>query len=228
MDQDLAYIDATIANLEARRDHLTGMIESLKQIRDQGAAPTGANVGSTGTTPHGNEVRHDSFFGMTLVDGIKKYLAMTKQTRSAPDIAEALTRGGMKSAAKDFVGNVRSTLSKNEEFVSVKNGEWGLSEWYPKRRESKTTATKAKKRGKKKPELGTTTKTQAEKPPGKLSPKDQLIWDHVKTRSGPFKPDQVAEALKVNVNTTRAALWRLTRAGRIRRAESGGYENIPA
>lgn len=228
MDQDLAYIDATIADLEARRDHLSGMIESLKQIRDQGTVPA-SSMNTTGAAGQGQEVRHDSFFGMTLVDGMKKYLTMTKQTRSAPDIAEALTRGGMKSAAKDFVGNVRSTLSKNEDFVSVKNGEWGLTEWYPKRREPKTTA-KAKKRVKTKP--GPTTaakdKTKAETPPVKLSPKDQLVWNHVKGQSGPFKPDQVAEALRFNANTTRAAFWRLTKLGRIQRAKSGGYENIPA
>jgi hypothetical protein len=226
MSQDLAYLDATIADLEARRDHLNGMIESLKQIREQGAAPVAA-LGAAGAAGPEQEVRHDSFFGMTILDAIKKYLAMTKQTRSAPDIADALIRGGMKSAARDFVGNVRTTLSKNEEFVSVKNGEWGLTEWYPKRREPKATV-KAKKRAKTKPGTATTAKVRTETPPVKLSPKDQLVWNHVKGQSGPFKPDQVAEALRFNVNTTRAALWRLTRVGRIQRAESGGYENIPA
>ncbi|HXA68792.1 MAG TPA: hypothetical protein VNV82_26755 [Bryobacteraceae bacterium] len=230
MDQDLAYLDATIADLEARRDHLNGMIESLKQIREQGAAPTPIALGATSSmaSSPGREVKHDSFFGMTLLDGIKKYLAMTKQTESAPDIAEALVRGGMKSAAKDFVGNVRTTLSKNDEFVSVKNGEWGLSAWYPaKRRETKVAAKgKPSKQSTKKPHTQTAPPKDKLTPTVKLTPKDKSILAYVNSTSGPVKPDLVASALGLNINTTRAGLWRLMKSGGIQHAKSGGYEAL--
>lgn len=229
MNQDLAYLDATIADLEARRDHLNGMIESLKQIRDQGAGPTPIALGVASSAGSlGREVKHDSFFGMTLLDGIKKYLAMTKQTESAPEIADALVRGGMKSAAKDFVGNVRTTLSKNDEFVSVKNGEWGLSAWYPaKRRETKVAAKgKASKQSTKKPHIQTAPPKDKPTPTPKLTPKDKSILAYVNGASGSLKPEQIAEALQFNINTTRAGLWRLTKSGVIQRAKSGGYEKL--
>jgi len=226
MNQDLAYLDATIADLEARRDHLNGMIESLKQIRDHGGAPVAA-PGATGSSGSEHEVRHDSFFGMTLLDGMKKYLGITKQTRSAPDIADALLRGGMKSAAKDFVGNVRSTLSKNDEFVSVKNGEWGLSLWYPaKRKEKQPKASKAAKKAWS--NAGIKVGRPQKKRTGAKMPslKERAVLRHMNGTSGPLKPEVIAEALKFNFNTTRVMLYNLVKRGLIRRAEGGGYEKL--
>jgi uncharacterized membrane protein len=222
MAHDLAYLDATIADLEARRDHLNSMIESLRQIREQGALPVpGVTLGSGGIVEQ--DVRHDSFFGMTILDAIKKYLAMTKQTQSAPDIADALVRGGMKSAAKDFVGNVRTTLSKNEAFVSVKNGEWGLSLWYPaKRKEKQSRATKPAKKKARTP----STALKDGKGEKKLSEKEQTVLEAVKILDAPCKPKELAEALQFNFNTTRVILYNLAKLGLIRRAEAGGFEKL--
>jgi len=193
----------------------------LKQIRDQGAAPI-ATLGVSNSSGPEQEVRHDSFFGMTILDAIKKYLTMTKQTQSAPDIADALVRGGMKSAAKDFVGNVRTTLSKNEAFVSVKNGEWGLSVWYPaKRKEKQPKGTKPKKT---KPRAKVSPKDGAEAK--KLSETQQAILNYVNNASGPCKPQAVAEALKLNFNTTRVTMYKLAKRGLIRSAESGGFGKL--
>jgi hypothetical protein len=225
MAQDLAYIDATIADLEARRDHLNSMIESLRQIREQGALPISGAMPSSAAMAAEQEVRHDSFFAMTILDGIKKYLGMTKQTQSAPDIADALVRGGMKSAAKDFVGNVRSTLSKNDDFVSVKNGEWGLSSWYPAKRKEKQPKASKRHRKTQSRMTGTPKKHAEEK---KLTDKEQTVLDAVNSLDGPCKPKDLSEALQFNFNTTRVIMYNLRKRGLIRSAEDGGFERMPS
>lgn len=66
-------------------------------------------------------------------EAAKKYLSAVKKTAAVRTISDALIAGGLKSAARNPVENVRSTLSRMPAFVLI-NGEFGLSEWYPGRK----------------------------------------------------------------------------------------------
>ena len=132
--------EPVIAALKAQNEENLRMIEWLELRRNVVAgvqalgpipAPTQQNVGAA--------FSNDSFFGMTIGEGAKKFLSATKKTATARAIAEALVAGGFKTTAKNFIENVRSILSRSPLFVLV-NGQFGLAEWYPGR---KTTPKKA-------------------------------------------------------------------------------------
>jgi len=121
--------DAAIADLEARIRNMQITLDTLRQLRGQGDGP-----GVTGpvTNVRGeSEVQHDTFFGMTIADAVRKYLTMMKTTKSTAEIAAALELGGLKHSSKDFPTTVRSILGARENFLRVPNGDWGLVEWYP-------------------------------------------------------------------------------------------------
>jgi hypothetical protein len=125
-----------ISELRAQIEEYQRTIEMLELLRSKGIRPIAMNAGrpsapmpSNGATPFAN----DAFFGMTIADAAKKYLAGTKKTAPARVIADALIAGGFKTSAKNFVENVRSIISRNGGIVFV-NGEYGLAEWYPGRK----------------------------------------------------------------------------------------------
>src|SRR5205814_7831044 len=122
--------DAAIADLEGRIHNLQLALDTLRQLRaqsgDGGFAPSATSAPRTET-----DVQHDTFFGMTIGDAAKKYLVMTKATKSTGDVAAALEHGGLKHSSKDFPTTVRSVLGQREDFLRVPNGDWGLAEWYP-------------------------------------------------------------------------------------------------
>jgi hypothetical protein len=76
---------------------------------------------------------NDAFFGMTVADATKKYLAAIKKTASVAMISEALVAGGWKTSAKNIPENVRALVSRTPGIVRI-NGEFGLAEWYPGRK----------------------------------------------------------------------------------------------
>lgn len=122
--------DAAIEDVEGKIRQLQAVLETLRSLR---AAPADGSSPSApvGSSREGDtEIRHDTFFGMTIADAARKYLTMVKHTKSTADIASALESGGMKHASKDFNMTLRSVLSPREEFVRV-NSDWGLTEWYP-------------------------------------------------------------------------------------------------
>jgi hypothetical protein len=132
MSQDFAHYDAVIADLEARRDQLNTMIDTLKQMMSVGL-PIATATASAVLRPSGElDISHDAFFGMTIPDAARKYLAMAKRTSPHPDLCDALLHGGFKTSSPNFREVVRSTLGRQADFVKV-NGQWGLAEWYPGR-----------------------------------------------------------------------------------------------
>ena len=167
--------DAAISELENRIQAMQVTLETLKQLR---ARPDGSSV-SVPFNGRGadSEVRHDSFFGMTIGDAARKYLMMTKATKSTADIAAALELGGLKHSSKDFATTVRSVIGAKEEFTRVPNGDWGLAEWYPAQGRAKRAAedkhkAKKKKKAKKRPSPATPAATQSPAPPVAPSPDD--------------------------------------------------------
>lgn len=133
MAQEPAHYDAVIADLETRRDQMNVMIDMLKQMRSASVVPPAAGaLPSTPITVLGPDIPHDAFFGMSLPEAAKKYLSIVKRTTPHPAFCDALLDGGFKTSASNFREVVRSTLSRNSDFVKIK-GQWGLSEWYGNR-----------------------------------------------------------------------------------------------
>lgn len=127
--------EAVIADLESKIAVLRATIDNLQSIRamaSQIPAMRTANTQPSGTTAFG----HDAFFGMTVADAAKKYLAAIKKTASTQTIGEALIAGGWKTASKNIPETIRGIIGRHADFVRI-NGQYGLAEWYPGRKVAK-------------------------------------------------------------------------------------------
>lgn len=137
MGSEGAGIDyaAVLADLKSKRDALDAAIAGIERIVGQagGSAVTGV------TDPQvSSDVQSDSFFGMSISEAAKKFLAMKKKPQSTQDISGALEQGGMTHTSDNWGNTVGSVLSRidaaNGEIVRVKRGLWGLAAWYPGRK----------------------------------------------------------------------------------------------
>jgi hypothetical protein len=126
--------EAVISDLESKIAAMQSMIDNLRAMSG-GVGPVTGLAAAQHVVPQANGAAfaHDAFFGMTVADGAKKFLAATKKTATVGTIGEALVAGGWKTAAKNIPENIRSILSRTPEFVRI-NGEFGLAEWYPGRK----------------------------------------------------------------------------------------------
>ena len=125
-----------LADLKSRRDQLDQAIlaiEAMQGIRSEGAPV--AKASSNGGGPA--ELRRDSFFGMTVLEASKKYLAMVKRPTAGADIAAALKEGGYLFTASKPGDTVTAILNrddaKNGDVVRIGKAMFGLAEWYPNR-----------------------------------------------------------------------------------------------
>lgn len=129
--------NAVLADLEARRAQLDAMIAGVQYILGQGAAPGISSPPGPASVQNG-EIPSDAFFGLSIPDATKKFLAMRKRTATTPEVIQALSRGGQVNASSSKFGNtVGSVLARADAngagIVRVSRGTWGLAEWYPNR-----------------------------------------------------------------------------------------------
>ena len=76
-------------------------------------------------------IRPDEFFGMSIPEAVKKYLAIMKQPQSPKAMVDGLKSGGLLTNAKNFYPNVTTALKRlrvAEQVVLTPNG-WGLAIW---------------------------------------------------------------------------------------------------
>lgn len=125
--------NAVLADLEAKKAAIETAINGIKLI-----------LGNTVSVPQGQnaiiKIEPDAFFGMSIGDASKKYLAMMRRPQNTREIMEALTQGNLPHTAKDFLGTIRTTLNRQTKVEGdiVKIGEnWALAEWYPGMRKRK-------------------------------------------------------------------------------------------
>lgn len=189
--------DSAIESLEAQIRYLQSVLDSLKILRS-GPDGTPLVFSSGGSRDAETDVRHDTFFGMTIGDAAKKYLTMVKATKSTSEIAEALERGGLKHSSKDFPTTVRSILGPREDFTRTPNGDWGISEWYPRAKKAKPE--KPKKTAKSKTKKKIATKAASAPAPTKNS-------ESATAAATPFAP--MAEALAQGGPQARIEAYRL-------------------
>lgn len=122
-------IGGAIAALEAQIVKLRSAIETLEGVR--------GSIGAVAAPPvrNGTETNftHDAFFGMTAADATKKYLGSIRKTAPVKTIADVILAGGWKTSSKNVTENLRTILYRHPAFVVI-NGEIGLTEWYPGRK----------------------------------------------------------------------------------------------
>jgi len=145
-NESSSVIDYTnvLADLKARRVQLDTAIAAIEQLAGvplSGTASATAS-GTASLTVGEEQVKDDSFFGLSIPDAARKFLGMRKRPASTPDIADALKRGGLTTLKPETfantVGSVLNRIGKNEgSIVKVGRGKWGLAEWYPGRRKGK-------------------------------------------------------------------------------------------
>lgn len=130
-EQTNAY-DIVLADLMARRDQLDAAIAAIQAAKGGTSGGTASNA--SGGAP---QIRSDEFFGMTVLDGAKKFLAMMKRPQSSQTITDALTRGGYLFSAGNPVATVASVLNRDDgkggDVVRTGKGMFGLASWYPNR-----------------------------------------------------------------------------------------------
>jgi hypothetical protein len=122
---------------------------------------------NTGNAQHHGPLRADTFFGLSIPEAIKKYLAIMKRPQSPRAITDALLEGGVLSQAKDFYLTVSTALKRLRlagVIVNTKEG-WGLSAWYPNRKQVEAPA--PKKKGAKSHKKGSKAKGKTAKAPVK-------------------------------------------------------------
>jgi hypothetical protein len=131
---------AVLADLEARKAQIESAIAVITALVKGGMPPSatpGVSVGSVPppNPPNGVEILSDTFFGLSILDATKKFLAMRKRPSSGAEVVAALRAGGQINAQNDTFGNtLGATLSRSDagsgSVVRVGRGKYGLREWY--------------------------------------------------------------------------------------------------
>lgn len=141
---------AVLADLEAKRGQLDAAIAVIRALIGAGATNAEAlpeQEGEQATPPArvpksvvsaahvaAADIKNDTFFGLSTAGAVRKFLTMAKRPQSPRVIANALLVGGQIHARdpKTAYTNVYSVLkrSKDKDFVQVRDGDWGLAEWY--------------------------------------------------------------------------------------------------
>jgi hypothetical protein len=115
-----------------------------------GMPPAYADVGAV-SGPSITAIRGDTFYGKVLTTAAREYLQMRKGANLGPtsvrDIYENLKKGGYPFETEDdnnAMTGIRQVLRKNSGiFHRLPNGEWGLTGWYERIKESRKQAKNA-------------------------------------------------------------------------------------
>lgn len=125
--------DIVIADLKAKRDQLDVTIASLEAARGPLVnAVQRVTQNHSGDAPEA--VRPGAFFGMSIAEAAKQFLASRKSPMGNTDITDALIAGGVVFSGDTPVNTVGSVLhrqaNKVGDVVNVGRGKWGLATWY--------------------------------------------------------------------------------------------------
>jgi len=122
--------------LVAEREKLDMMISWVKlrlgQPKIEGK-PLVATIVKVGEPMRVTGISSDAFFRMNVSEAIKAYLEFAKKPQTAREITDALKEGGLAFKAKNLYQTVFPTLSRMEgagQVAKLKDGRWGLSDWY--------------------------------------------------------------------------------------------------
>jgi hypothetical protein len=123
---------AVLADLKAKRALLDQAIAAVEAIVSGGAPalPSAAKNGLVGPNLP-REIKPDTFYGLSILDASKKYLAMTGEAQTTEQLADALNRGGLLCKPGSVAAILqRAVKIKDGELRRVGRGRWGLATWY--------------------------------------------------------------------------------------------------
>ncbi len=140
-----AYL-AKLLEQRARLDIIIAGVQQELGVAENGEVQAGAsiNVALPAQVQAGRDsiqvgrIRPDEFFGLSIPEAIKRYLAIMKQPQSPKAMVDGLQAGGLLTNAKNFYPNVTTALKRlrlADQVVLTPNG-WGLTSWYPNRPKS--------------------------------------------------------------------------------------------
>jgi hypothetical protein len=148
-----AWLDELVAEQASKALVIASLRQKLGIEGEDDSSPPAPQTTATparnsaGAVQHHGPLRADTFFGLSIPDAIKKYLAIMKRPQSPRAIADALQEGGVLSQATNFYLNVVTALKRLREagvVVKTKEG-WGLSVWYPNRKVAELPRPKVKR-----------------------------------------------------------------------------------
>lgn len=126
--EDLRKTEALILHFEKELGEASGTESGEAVPLDYG------NVGELRSSPpRAVAIEPDDFFGMTQTQAAKAYLLRVKKAVSIDQIVDALQRGGANLGGVDPKKTLSVSLARNplREFVSPREGYFGLREFYP-------------------------------------------------------------------------------------------------
>lgn len=209
---DVIDYKIVIADLRAKRSALDAAIAGLEQWQGLGGgdeSPVVAGETRLDQRSETNEIRSDSFFGLSIPDAIRKCFRIAKRPLSLSELTNSLKNGGMLTTATNLMATVSATLQRMKqqsgEVVALGKGQWGLAEWYPGLRREKIEATakpnKSRKRTRPKPE----TAAQPEHKPSPAKPTAEQIEQIKALHAAGKTPGEIAK----EVGLHHLAVWGL-------------------
>ena len=164
LDQFLAELEAEYVALG---DKIAFIRERLGLEPGQGGTGPLQSSGMASNGPRSaGTIRGDEFFGMSLPDAIRAYLAIVRKPQTPKQIETAILGGGLITTSKNFYANIFTSLKrlrKSDEVIQVPGSGYGLAEWYKGRTMTTEQGTAAKNKATKRPKKKT--KKKAKKPP---------------------------------------------------------------
>jgi hypothetical protein len=148
-DQSMDVATA-LADIEAQIAKLQSAAEVLRDI----LARTGGGPVKGGGGP-GSGIRPDTFLKMSIPDGTKKLLEMTREKQSTQAVMDALVKGGLPPSKYNTVYSILARREKNVGDIINMKGDWALAEWYPNYRKGKAKDTENGDNGRKDTEKAT-------------------------------------------------------------------------
>ena len=226
-----------LANLEAKRAALDAAIAAVRTAMAMGALGTSSEVpasmvGALTHSMNGNEVPAGAFFGKSIPEAARLYLAIVKRKQTSKEIADGLRKGGMESTSKNFPQILHSGLDRarrlpGSPLVKLDRSHWGLREWYPA---GIGIAPSNDKRGRKKTgRRGKTAKSatmslHAASPEPQKVKVNERIMELVRTKpEREYSLAQIAEHLGMGTRGARLALGKLLKAGKVKLSAPGMY-----
>lgn len=98
---------------------------------DLRATDSPSSGGFASTRSGSSNIRPDEYLGDPPLEAAKKYLRRVRQAAPLDEIAEAISRGGAATRGADWKGELDASLLRStREVVKVKEGTYGLVEFY--------------------------------------------------------------------------------------------------
>jgi len=198
-----ARLDAAIATLESESEISGGgidpsMIDTAEPRSEQRTEPS--------------EIRSDTFFGLSIPDAIRKCFKILKRPLSLSEVTTSLKAGGLLTTAQNLMATVSATLQRMKrtegDVVSLGNGQWGLTEWYPGLRKDKIEATaKPKKKKRHAPKAKAEPKLKEPTPKGAShGPTPEQIEQIKKLNAAGKTPGEIAKEVGLHHFSVMAVL----------------------